>query len=120
MADEIQLTVRMDWDLGDVEGSLPEGFCEALGIDVAGTKLVHNVQNIAITATELYTGDVGAGGIIVLVNRDTTNYIAVKCNGTEVFQLLPGEPTVARLLQPDPNFVADTAPCELEYWLFQA
>lgn len=124
MANELQLTLRATWDIGVVEGSLPPGFAEALGIDVAGTKLLHNVQSVGTLKEPLDLADVGSGGYMILRNIDDTNYVAISGSVSPscvpLVRLKPGDVALFRLSAGAPYAQANTATVELEYWLLEA
>jgi len=121
MADELQLTVRASWDIGTPVGSLPTAFCDALGIDVAGSRMIYNIQNVGFASDEaLLKGDAGSGGYCIMRNLDTTNYVSVfaATGETECIRLLAGDVAVFRLQASAPYVQADTGAVNLEYWLF--
>jgi hypothetical protein len=120
MANELQFTLRATWNLGTVEGSLPAGFAEALGRDVAGTKILHNVQAIGVPQEDLFLGDVGIGGYCFFRNNHGSATIKVGMNGDTLVRLLPGDIAMLRVDPANPKISATEADAELEYWLLEA
>jgi len=124
MANELQITIRATWDLlTAVVGSLPVGFAEALGRDVAGTKILNYVQVIQVSPAEaLFAGDVGFGGYAIFRNNDDTNYVSLRpaADVPDAVRLLPGDVAIFRTAPSTHYAIADTAPVELEYWLLEA
>lgn len=92
----------------------------------ATTKVIHRgSQSIATSDTALQLGGVGTLGYVLLVNRDTTNFVSVKTatSGTIIAKLLPnggfcllyvGSGVTA------PAAVADTAACVLDVLVLSA
>lgn len=121
MADELKLTVALRYSKGSVS---EDADVVDLGIDVAGTQLIHNIQTAPITNDEaLELGDVGAGGYVFMINRDATNFVEIRAAtnpSADLIKLLPGDPCLFRITGDcAPYILADTATCELEYWLFE-
>jgi hypothetical protein len=119
-----QITLRLDWDLGVSKGSLPHNFAEALPVALAGTRLVHNVQEVGLGKEPLFLGDVGPGGLLVARNNDDTNYVTIAPGidpaAIPLARLLPGDICLLRVDNGSlPYVAAAVAPCELEYWLFE-
>lgn len=87
--------------------------------------IAHGVVTIGTSEETLSIGDVAAGGLFVFKNRGPTNFVEigpdnggtllpfVKC-AADKFGQIPG------LSSTTIKAKADTAPCVLEYWLFNA
>jgi hypothetical protein len=94
-------------------------------VDVAGTPFIHNRQIVGFAAEEaLLLGDAVPGGYFLAINRDATNFVQlIAATGETPFVRL--EPSEFCLFRIDsgasaPFAQADTANCELEYWLLPA
>lgn len=121
MAGEAQITVALQFAKGTISTVvLASG---AVSRDVAGTKYVRNVQSVGTSIEALLLGDVTAtGGLCILHNADPTNYIEVFPNATDAacLKLLPGDWQLVRFGSAAPNVKANTAACDLEYFLVPA
>jgi hypothetical protein len=100
------------------------GFSEEMSkqIDVAGTPFIHNRQIVGFAAEEaLLLGDAVPGGYFLAVNRDATNYVQlIAATGETPFvRLKPSEFCLFRIDAgaSAPFAQANTADCELEFWL---
>jgi len=91
---------------------------------LTGTRILHNVQNVGFAAAEaLILGEIVAGGWLMMVNRDPTNFISVRgaAGAVPLVELKTGECALFRL-HPSataPTVQADTAACDLEYLLLE-
>lgn len=117
----ITLTTTLSVTLGSTSDSLS---VSNLAVSVAGSRMIHNRQEIGTSEEALILGDVAAGGFLIIVNRDATNFVELRSgtSATDFVRLKPGEPALFRL-SPDataPYAIADTAACEVEYILVEA
>lgn len=118
MASEIKVTAS----LGFIKGGAGDGISVPdLAVTLSGTKFLHGRQSIGTAEEALILGEVAAGGWLILVNRDATNFVAVKAasGATPLAKMKAGEPALFRL-HPSataPYLAADTAACEVEYLL---
>ena len=121
MADEITVTVSFGFTKGGT--SFVVGV-EDLTPDVAGSQLIHHRHTVTTSEGALHLSGVGAGGWFFAINRDATNFVSIRqgTGATDMIKLLPGECCLFRLHDdaPAPYAIADTATCELEYWLVEA
>ena len=120
MADEITLTISLKFNKGST--TFTEGVND-LGIDVAGSVIMHNRQSVGTLEEAIVLGDVGMGGYILAINRDATNFVEIRAatGVADMVKLLPGEPACFRFpaSATAPFAIADTGACELEYWLIE-
>jgi hypothetical protein len=122
MANEIQVTAIMTFAKGTVTAHT---FSAASGLsrDVAGSKYIRNVQAVGTDEEALNLGDVASTGALCLMkNLDATNFISVKAatGVAATVKLLPGDVAMLRFAGAAPFVQADTAPCNLEYYLVEA
>ena len=116
MADELTLRASLSF----VKGSKAAALALALTtFDVAGGNYMSNVQNVGFAAEEaLVLGDVGAGGYLIGINRDTTNFMEIRpaTGVADLIQLKPGDVCMFRLATTAtaPFVIADTAAVEFE------
>ena len=94
-----------------------------LDIDVTGDKYNASRQEIATSAEAIALGDVGTPGYILCHNCDATNYIEIGYDDAgfkPVVKMLAGEWALFRLAPAVPQAQANTAACDLEYFLVEA
>lgn len=125
MADELTLTIKAVYAKSGTEITFPDTAKQRISITVAGTKILQHRQSVGFAAEEaLELGEVAAGGYIVMVNRDATNFVSFRqgTGTTNVIRLSPGEVAAFRLHASStaPYVIADTAAVELEYLLLSA
>lgn len=92
----------------------------AVSVDVAAAGYEQNVQAVTTSKAALGLGGVAVVGYCLLHNADSTNFIQVYPNGTDAacLRLKAGEWALVRFDQGStPNVKADTATCNLEYFL---
>lgn len=116
MAAELTLTTTMSFAKGTIPShTLSE---TSKSVSVTGTKFFHNVQDVGTSEEAILLGDVAAGGHIMIVNRDATNFVNVKVGtGGAIFgKLKPAESMRLRLGSgaTAPFIIADTAACKVE------
>lgn len=119
MANELTLSASMVYD--DSEDTTLEAVVNDLAASVSTKRVIHAKQNIGITEEAIGLGDVSAPGWAVFVNRDETNFIELRVatSGAKFAKLRPGEFAFLRLGAgaQAPYAIADTAACQLEYWI---
>jgi hypothetical protein len=120
VADELSISLSFELSKGSTE--IAERIRDLL-IDVAGTHVTHLRQEIDTSETEIVLGDAGVGGWFFAINRDDTNFIEIRHakSAPDLIRMLAGEFCLFRI-SPDanePQAIADTAACELEYWLIE-
>ena len=121
MADE--LTINLSMSL--VKGNVSMSRSDKLTVDVTGTGLIHNVQNIGFAAAEALTvaADIGTEGYMFCRNIDATNFVYIGPDSTGIvnfIKLLPTEIAMFRLATGTIMAQADTAAVDLEYWIIEA
>lgn len=92
--------------------------------NMAGSRYLHGGQSIGTVEEVLQLGEVVAGGLLLLVNRDPTNFVSFRAVAAAVplAKLGPGEPCLLRL-HPSataPTLQANVAACQVEYLLLEA
>jgi len=116
MANELTLSTSMSF----AKGTIPAHTLSEAGkfVSVTGSKFFHNVQAVGTSEEALLLGDVTAGGHIMLINRDSTNFVNVKVAtaGAIFAKLKPLESMRLRLGSgaTAPFVIADTASCNVE------
>jgi hypothetical protein len=120
MADELSISLSFALSKGSTE--IAERIRDLL-IDVAGTHVTHLRQEIGTSEEAIVLGDAGVGGWFLAINRDDTNFVEIRSGtgATNLVQVLAEEFCLFRI-SPDataPYAIADTAACELEYWLIE-
>lgn len=124
MANEITLNLDIRFQKGSSDIRLIAA--DGLNIDVTGSRFIHNRQSIGTTQESLAIGETTPnGGYIVLINRDSTNFVDfAEGAGSAVYtvRLKPGDVACFRLgpSATAPEAKADTAAVELEYLLIEA
>jgi hypothetical protein len=118
MAGELKLTIKLDYDKGSVDLDFPS---TEFSVDVTSTLAHHGVQNIGTSEEAIELGGVAAGGYVLMVNRDATNYVEIR-EGTgiaDLVRILPGEPALFRLTDTAtaPFAVANSAGCDVEVFV---
>lgn len=122
MADEISLTLALEATVNGVD--LATKALTSQGIDVAGLRFVHQIQQIGITEEALKLGELASLGVAWMRNLDATNFLEVR-SGTgaanDFWKFLPGEAWCWRFGSDvsAPFAIADTAVCYLEYVIFE-
>lgn len=88
---------------------------------VATKKYIKNKQNIGITEEAINLGELTGLGWALFINRDDTNFIELRVStgGAKFAKLKPGEFALMRLGTgaQSPYAIADTAACQMEYFL---
>lgn len=124
MADELQLSARLKFAKGARNADTDGMGITGLTFDVSGTDFIHASQSIATSATAIDIGGITACGYMVVVNRDSTNYVEISratlSSGQGTIKLLAGEFAVFRLGSNTPYAIADTAAVEIEYIIVEA
>ena len=119
MASEISVALAMVARKGGTVAGLDLG---KISITWTGNNALHNRQTVGTAEEALVLGDCGAGGLLIAVNRDGTNYIRIRgaSGQTPLVRCRPGEPAFFRVdAGAVPTVQADTAACELEYVLLE-
>lgn len=122
MADEITLNLKLRFAKGGTDVTFAPAV--DLKIDVAGSQLIHHIQSVGTSEEALTLGDVAAGGYFICINRDATNFVELRSGtgATDFIRLKAGDACCFRLSNDAtaPFAIADTAACEIEYYLIEA
>jgi hypothetical protein len=121
VANELTATVNVTFN--DTGESAPS--VTALNINMTGTAVSKGRASIGTSEEALRLGDMTttANCILVLKNLDSTNFVELRraTGSTKIVRYLPGECWPVRLGSEvtDPYLIADTAPCNVEWALYQ-
>ena len=118
MADELRIGVVMSFEKGGAKAHR----AEHIEVDVTGDAFNHDVQAVGITEEQLAQGaDLGTPGYVLLKNLDATNYVEVgSTTGVYDIKLLAGEVAIYRHNSATIYAKANTAICNVEYFLIEA
>ena len=120
MANEITLNASIYASKGN---TVIDQIIAALKVNWTGNRFVHNRQSIGITEEAIDLGDIATGGWFLAINRDGTNFLELRPGTglTDFVRLNAGEFCLFRMSgdAAAPFAIADTAACDLEYWLLQ-
>lgn len=116
MANEITLTFQILLSNGGLRDSFASS---SFASDQTTAKLVRNVQTIGIIQEALALGDVATPGWAVFQNLDDTNFVEIGISGSMFMKLKPAEKCMCRLTTVAPFAIADTAPVELFYVIYE-
>ena len=120
MANEVTVSMSLSFSKSGVTDAL--SFSD-LQFDVSGSKLIHHVQNVAITADQaLDIGNLTTPGFMIVRNLDDTNFITmsgVTGLATQTIKLKAGECALFRHMGTAPVASADTAAVSIEYLLIE-
>jgi hypothetical protein len=121
MSNEITIHARLKAEKGN---SKVDAFVEALKSNWTGNRFIHNRQEIGTTEEAIDLGDIATGGYFMAINRDSTNFVSIRSGtgATNLVRINAGEAALFRVSgdASAPFAIADTAACELEYWLLAA
>lgn len=117
MANEVTVTASLQYaDSDDADQSIS---VSELLRTVTTKKFIRAKQTIGITEEALILGEVTSPFELFIINRDTTNFVNVKCatSGTIFAKLLAGKAMLVPLGSgaQAPFIIADTAPVLIEY-----
>jgi len=116
VANELKVAAQLGFARGDIAAELSSGIVTA---DVAGTDVSRKTQLIGFAGEEaLDLGDITVGGFVLIINRDSTNFVSVRAGSglADLAQLLPGDPCLFRIHpSATPFLIADTADVLIEY-----
>jgi hypothetical protein len=121
MAQELSLAGSASYE--DAFGVTAEIDIPSLTVTLSTKKVLHTKQTVGITEEALVLGDITTPCLLVLVNRDETNYVSVKVatSGAIFAKLNPDN--VYWCIVPlgsgaqAPFVIANSAECELEIFL---
>lgn len=117
MANELTLVVAMTFSKGGAENQRSE----SIQVTVTGDAFTHEIQEIGTSEEEVAQGaEVGTPGYMFVKNLDSTNYIEIgSTSGVYDIKLKAGEIALYRHNSATVYAKANTAACNLEYWLIE-
>ncbi len=116
MANEITLQASINL----VNGSISGVMTLSQQIDQNDDKYVRGTQNIGTSEETLGEGDIANPGYLIIQNLDATNYVEVGALTTEYsVKLQAGEIAMFRVNGTSVFCKADTAACDVEYFLLE-
>ena len=120
MANEATVVVTLAFEKGNI--SRVSKTSGSVSRTVTGSAYVANVQSVGTAIEALVLGDVGTPGLCLLHNLDGTNYVELFANSTAsaCLKLLAGDWQLVRFGTTTPNVKANTATCQLEYFLLDS
>jgi hypothetical protein len=98
-------------------GAVVSGSASLL-VDMTGTNMIANVQNIGTSTEQITFGDVSTPGYAFFKNLDPTNFVMIGLttavtSGNAMLKLLPGECALCPTRQTVIYAIADTGACDL-------
>jgi hypothetical protein len=117
MASELTCTAILKFDKGSMARTLSVG---PVQFDVSGTQYTNIVQAVGTSEEVLAVNDTALGGWLLMINRDTVNYVEwyTGTGGTVTGKLEPGEFALFRTnTTADIYLKANTAGCDVEILL---
>ena len=120
MADELNLSISLAFAKGNLSGSRSVSDT----IDVAGGAMIHAVQTIGTSAeTIVIQAEIATAGYAFFRNLDANNFVKLGPDSAglvDFVKLMPGQCAVLPLATTTIKAIADTASCNLEYWIIEA
>lgn len=121
MANEFTLSGSISYEDSEMDDPEVASISELIA-SISTKRFTHAKQSVGTSEEAINLGEVGAPGWFFAVNRDETNYIELKvATGASIFaKLKAGEFCLVRLgsAAQAPFAVANTAACQLEYWVW--
>ncbi len=121
MAQELSLGATATYE--DAFGVTAEIDIPSLLVTLGTKKVLHTIQSVGLAQEALVLGDITTPCLLVLVNRDDTNFVNVKvATGGAIFATLDPD-NVYWCIVPlgsgaqAPFAIADTAQCDVEIFL---
>jgi len=117
MANELTLTVGMTFSKGGAEGQRSD----SIQVTVTGDAFNHNVQEVGTTEEELAQNTIlGTPGYLFVKNLDATNYVEIGTTTTKyAVKLKAKEIALFRVDGTTIYAKANSAACNVEYWLIE-
>jgi hypothetical protein len=94
-----------------------------LSVTMTGTDFTTGTQQVGTSEEALdFVADIGTPGYLLIRNLDSTNFISFDAETATNYtmKLLAGEFALLRLGHTVLLAKADTAACQIQYWLFEA
>ena len=121
MANEITLKASLKFEKDSTNETLDAGTVQ---ITVSGSQMLKHRQSVGTSEEAITLGDISAGGYVMAINRDSTNFVKIRSGtgATDLIRLKAGEVALFRLDTgaTAPFAIADTAACEVEFFLIEA
>lgn len=121
MANEIALAASASYE--DAFGTTAAIDIPTLSVTLGTKKVLHTIQTVGTSQESLVLGDITTPCLLILVNRDETNFVSVKvATSGAIFAKLDPD-NVSWCILPlgsgaqVPFVMADTQECELEIFL---
>ncbi len=117
MANELTIGISISFSKGGASCSRSE----TVSVTVSGDAFSHEVQAVGITEEALAQGaDLGTPGYMFIKNLDATNYVEIgSTTGVYDIKLKAGEPALYRHNSATVYAKANTAICNVEYFLIE-
>ncbi len=121
MAQELSLGATAAYE--DAFGVTAEIDIPSLLVTLGTKKVLHTIQSVGITEEALVLGDITTPCLLILVNRDDTNFVNVKvATGGAIFSKLDPDNVYWSIVPlgsgaQAPFVIADTAECDVEIFL---
>lgn len=117
MANEGNYNLGISFSKGGAKDQLASG---GVNFNVAGSRMIHSVQNIGTAAEPVSVAEISPIGLVVAHNMDTTNYVELSPDGTnKLIKMLAGEWTIFRLSGTTLQAQANTAACNVEFFIIE-
>lgn len=84
----------------------------------ASKAYITGIQTIGTTEEVLELGDVSTAGMIIIINRDTTNFVEVGLTASYPIKLLPGQFCMVPPSSGAIYALANTAEVDVEFYVF--
>lgn len=96
----------------------------SFSVTMTGTNVLRHRQSVGTAVEAITLGDVVAGGWILAINRDATNFVQIRAASVAnpLIRLKAGEAALFRLdatYAAAPHIQADTAACEVEFLILE-
>lgn len=123
MSAEIQISASIAVRKGGTMDGIDTG---VVSVTMTGNRILHHRQSVGFAAEEaLVLGEVPAGGLCLIINRDATNYVQVRraTGQTAMLRIPAGEFALFRFDAAGataPFVIANTAAVEIEVFISEA
>lgn len=90
-------------------------------VSMSGDKMIHQIQEVGTTEEYLAVGDV-TPGFLLIRNLDPTNYVELNTGASPAnytVKVKAGEIALFRMAYTAIKIIANTAACDVEFWLFE-
>lgn len=122
MANEIEVNASLSVE--DSEGTSQSLSIADLLVSLTTKRYVKYKMNVGTSEEALPLGDVSSLGFVIVINRDTTNFVELRVGtgGTKFAKMLAGEPALFRFGSgiTAPYIIADTSACQVEVFLLSS